>query len=256
MARQLCSVHHFAPLKRFGPRAGLIEARTISMFTAQHAHLKPKTVAALCSSLRSLLRHLCMQGHAREELRTHVPAGRVPRDSHIPAGWERKEVDKLLAVVDRTSPRGKRDRAILLLAARLGMRAGDIRNLRLEHLDWDAARIDFVQEKTRAPQCLPLTDEIGESRTPSSTGPATRRRGTSASTPRGSPARSSSRGGRAPTSCRSRGRRRSAQKSLETEWTLDRIKETTEVQRTDEKLKRAPSAARSRRRITGRSPSR
>jgi len=53
-----------------------------------------------------------------------------------------------------------------------------------------------------------------------------------------------------------RPKKKSAQKSLETEWTLDRIKETTEVQRTDEKLKRAPSAARSRRRITGRSPSR
>jgi len=139
-----------------------IDASTISMFIAQHAHFKPKTVAAVCSSLRSFLRHLCMQGQVREELRAHVPTVRVPRDSHIPAGWKQEEVDKLLEVVDRTSPRGKRDHAILLLAARLGMRAGDVRNLRLEHLHWDAARIDFVQEKTRVPQCLPMTDEIGE----------------------------------------------------------------------------------------------
>jgi integrase len=70
-------------------------------------------------------------------------------------------VESLLSTVDRSSPVGKRDYAILLLAARLGMRSGDIRNLRLENLDWENATMEFVQEKTRAPQRLPLSEEVG-----------------------------------------------------------------------------------------------
>ncbi len=63
---------------------------------------------------------------------------------------------------DRSSPRGKRDYAILLLACRLGLRLGDIRALRLENLNWEAATIEIIQSKTRTPLRLPLTEEVGE----------------------------------------------------------------------------------------------
>lgn len=52
---------------------------------------------------------------------------RVPRDATIPSVWEPELVVRLLKVVDRSSPRGKRDYAILLLACRLGLRLGDNR---------------------------------------------------------------------------------------------------------------------------------
>jgi integrase len=76
--------------------------------------------------------------------------------------WEPELVERLLKVVDRSSPRGKRDYAILLLASRLGLRLGDIRTLRLDDLKWDTAAIEIMQSKTRAPLCLPLTEEVGE----------------------------------------------------------------------------------------------
>jgi len=67
----------------------------------------------------------------------------------------------LLVAIDRGSPVGKRDYAIVLLAVRLGMRVGDIRDLRLEDLRWTEARIERVQTKTGVPVVLPLTEEIG-----------------------------------------------------------------------------------------------
>jgi integrase len=86
---------------------------------------------------------------------------RVPRDASIPSVWEPELVARLLEVVDRSSPKGKRDYAILLLAYRLGLRVGDIRTLTLDNLDWEAEVIGITQSKTGAPLQLPLTAEVG-----------------------------------------------------------------------------------------------
>jgi integrase len=67
----------------------------------------------------------------------------------------------LLAAVDRSSPKGKRDYAMLLLACRLGLRVSDIRTLRLEHLHWHVAELRLTQSKTEVPLTLPLSEEVG-----------------------------------------------------------------------------------------------
>jgi len=69
---------------------------------------------------------------------------------------------QLLSAVDRSSAKGKRDYAILLLACRLGLRAGDIRTLKLDNLHWAESTIEITQAKTGAPLTLPLTNEVGE----------------------------------------------------------------------------------------------
>jgi integrase len=125
------------------------------------SHLKPATLAITASSLRSFLRYLCMKGEVSGDFVEHVPKVRVPRDARIPSVWDPKDVDVVLAAVERSSPVGKRDYAILLLAARLGMRASDIRTLRLEHIHWGQARIEMTQSKGGAPLVLPLAEEIG-----------------------------------------------------------------------------------------------
>src|SRR6516225_5405273 len=58
--------------------------------------------------------------------------------------------------------KGKRDYAILLLACRLGLRAGDIRTLKLDNLRWAESTIEITQAKTGAALILPLTNEVGE----------------------------------------------------------------------------------------------
>jgi len=138
-----------------------IQRPVLSGFLFSRAHLKPATLARLISSIRSFLRYLCMRGEVPSDLVKQMPKVRVGRDERIPSTWKSEDVDALLAAVDRTSPQGKRDYAILLLAARLGIRVSDIRNLCFEHLLWDQARIEMRQTKSGEPLSLPLSEEIG-----------------------------------------------------------------------------------------------
>ena len=125
-----------------------IQATHISDFLRSQVHLRPKTVAVIVSDLRSLLRFLCMQGILSDDLSVHVPQVRVARDGRLPSVWSGADVEALLAAVDRASPKGKRDYAILLLACRLGLRVSDIRGLCLENLHWREDRIEMTQTKT------------------------------------------------------------------------------------------------------------
>jgi len=138
-----------------------IQASTLSRFVISCAHLKPATLARLVSSIRSFLRYLHMTGSVGNDMVEQVPKIRVRWGEKIPSVWKSEDVDALLAAVDRSSPCGKRDYAILLLAVRLGIRVSDIRNLRFENLLWEQARIEINQVKSSEPLTLPLTEEIG-----------------------------------------------------------------------------------------------
>jgi site-specific recombinase XerD len=124
--------------------------------------LEPKTVARIVSDMRSFLRFLTMRGILQKDLSGELPKIRVPQDAKIPSVWEQELVVRLLEAVDRSSAKGKRDYAILLLACRLGMRVGDIRTLKLEQIHWDDSTIEVTQSKTGTPLRLPLTNEVGE----------------------------------------------------------------------------------------------
>jgi integrase len=139
-----------------------IDVETVSSFVTSLSHLMPRTLATMVSDLRSFLRYLAMEGVLPASLVERIPRIRVRKDQSIPDVWRVEDVAALLAAIDRGSPIGKRDYAIVLLAARLGMRVGDIRDLRLEDLRWDEARIERPQSKTGVPVVLPLTEEIGE----------------------------------------------------------------------------------------------
>ncbi|MDA2923277.1 site-specific integrase [Acidobacteria bacterium AH-259-L09] len=139
-----------------------IQALDLSEFVSARGHLKPHTVSRIVSDVRSFLRFLTMRGILQKDLSVELPTIRVPRDASIPSVWDHELIVKLLAAIDRSSPKGKRDYAILLLAGRLGLRAGDIRTLKLDHLHWEDSRIEITQSKTATPLSLPLTEEVGE----------------------------------------------------------------------------------------------
>ena len=139
-----------------------IQALDVSEFVSCRDHLQPKTVARIVSDVRCFLRFLTMRGILRKDLSGELPKIRVPRDATIPSVWDHELIVRLLGAVDRSSAKGKRDYAILLLACRLGLRAGDIRTLKLGHLHWEESTIEITQSKTGRPLSLPLTNEVGE----------------------------------------------------------------------------------------------
>lgn len=79
----------------------------------------------------------------------------------LPSVYDAEEIAVVEKAIDRTSPIGKRDYAMLLLASRLGLRASDIADLEFSSLDWRKNRIVLTQTKTKIPIELPLTNDVG-----------------------------------------------------------------------------------------------
>jgi integrase/recombinase XerD len=121
---------------------------------------RPGTVALAASALRSFFRFLRAAGLRGDRLEDAVPM--VPRRSaglvrHLAPG----HLEQLIASLDSSSPRGLRDRAIILCVARLGLRASEVVQLRLEDLDWRSAVVRVRARKTGHGALLPLTAQVG-----------------------------------------------------------------------------------------------
>ncbi len=164
MQKTLCDYEQYARTRRYLRPTTLrakIRPEDITSFVVSRTRLGARATSTTLSFVRAFLRFLLLRGILQTDLTPALPPVRVPPDATIPSVWDPELVEKLLKFVDRSSPTGKRDYAILLLAARLGMRLADIRALTLDDLKWDTAAIEITQSKTRAPLCLPMTDEVG-----------------------------------------------------------------------------------------------
>jgi len=73
-----------------------------------------------------------------------------------------KEIEKILASIDRKTDIGKRNYAILLIIARFGLRAGDVCSLRFGNILWETNTISLIQEKTKQKLTLPISINIGQ----------------------------------------------------------------------------------------------
>ena len=91
-----------------------------------------------------------------------IPRPRQYRFVNLPDVLSHSDVDGILTSVDRSTPLGHRDYAILLLAARYGLRPCDIRDLTLDEINWRGERIDIRQVKTGRPLALPLLPDVAE----------------------------------------------------------------------------------------------
>ena len=121
---------------------------------------RPRTVALAASALRSFFRFLRAEGLREDRLEDAVPM--VPhRPSALIRHLNSGTFEELIASLDTTSPRGLRDRAIILCMARLGLRASEVVQLRLEDLDWRSAVVRVRARKTGHGALLPLTAEVG-----------------------------------------------------------------------------------------------
>ena len=115
----------------------------------------------LACGLRPLLRYLHVAGVISTALRWAVPPAAQLRDRSLPRGLDAATVARLLASCDRRRTVGRRDYAILLLMARLGLRAGEVAGLELGDLDWRSGEI-VVHGKGSREDRLPLPVDVGE----------------------------------------------------------------------------------------------
>jgi site-specific recombinase XerD len=113
------------------------------------------------TALRLFIRFLITEGKCAAGLDGAIPHIAQWRLSSLPRYLQEEDVERIIASCDLTTPVGKRDRAILLLLARLALRAGDIVQLRLTDIDWKDAWL-CVSGKGRRETQLPLTQEVGQ----------------------------------------------------------------------------------------------
>jgi site-specific recombinase XerD len=112
-------------------------------------------------ALRSVLRFLFLRGETPRDLSSAVPMVRTYRQSTVPAVLSAEEVQRVLATPDRATVRGRRDAAILLLLARLGLRASEIVFLELGDLHWRAGEI-VIRGKGPQRDHVPLLADVGD----------------------------------------------------------------------------------------------
>jgi len=158
------SIYRFelrAFLTELGEDPHLYDARNLRQFVLAKSRRSgwASTRKSICA-IRMFLRFLIAQGTCPASLYASVPSFAHWRLSTLPRYLQPDQVEKIIASADLKTPTGNRNRAILLLLARLGLRAGDIVRLRFSDLDWKEGMIR-VSGKGRRETVLPLTQEVG-----------------------------------------------------------------------------------------------
>ena len=119
------------------------------------------TIEKMTTSLRAFLRYLAVAGRCQAGLDGAVPAYAHWQLADMPRYLSTEQVDRLIAACDGDAGARRRDRAILLLLARLGLRAGDVAQLRLTDIEWQTGSLR-VCGKSRYEVRLPLPQEVGD----------------------------------------------------------------------------------------------
>jgi site-specific recombinase XerD len=149
-------------LETFSGDASRITAGTLRAFFME----RTKTFSAgyasnVANAIRVFARYLVAEGISPPGLDKALPPMADWRDRSLPRFLHSSDIERVIAACDCSTKEGLRDRAIVLLLVRLGLRASDVLRLRLQDLDWNDASIR-VCGKGRREARLPLTQEVGD----------------------------------------------------------------------------------------------
>jgi len=137
-----------------------VEPGHIQSFLSDISKSQAKSMDHVISSLRKMDRYLIDSGVPGLPYAGLLMAPRA-REGRIYPCMSPDDMNSIIGAVDRSTLIGKRDYAILLLAAACGIRTGDIANIKLSDIDWRTNEIRIIQGKTQAPLSLPLQKEVG-----------------------------------------------------------------------------------------------
>jgi site-specific recombinase XerD len=124
-------------------------------------HRRPVHMQQVCVGLRAFFRYLRFSGIIECDLAACVPRIAHWRLATLPRFLTRAQVQQVLAGCDQRTAIGRRNYAILLLLARLGLRAAEVQMLSLEDVDWRSGQL-LIRGKGRGPEPMPLPTDVGE----------------------------------------------------------------------------------------------
>ena len=149
-------------LQTLGDDPNRFTAAELQAFALNRAGRHGRSAANIVAkALRMFLRYLIATGQCSSYLLSTIPTFAHWRLSSMPRYLPVTDVERIIEACDSNTLLGARDRAILLLLARLALRAGDIVVLQLTDINWDEASLRFVGKGRRETR-LPLTQEIGD----------------------------------------------------------------------------------------------
>jgi integrase/recombinase XerD len=140
---------------------GLRAADIIDFVRRQSSAQSPKESKVMTTALRSFLQFARYQNYISFDLVAAVPTVALWSMASLPRSIPRDQIELVLSSCNRETATGRRDYAILLLLARLGLRAGEIVSLKLEDIDWQKGRISVNGKSGHRPH-LPLPADVGE----------------------------------------------------------------------------------------------
>jgi len=173
LARQTLKTHrtNLIPfLEHLGAEAlpghlGQLKAEQVQgFFLTSVEKKKARTISkTLQGVLRTFFRFCKKQGYIRHDLSQAIPSIRTPKLASTPRGLSDEDVQKILDQIDRKSPVGRRDFAIIQLLRTYGVRGGQVCALRLKDIQWSQSSIRFQASKGGKEVVEPLLPEVGES---------------------------------------------------------------------------------------------
>ena len=159
--------HHLRRFEDYLHRVELHELSNLtpellSNFVADRSSMLSKSSqSGLCVCLRVFLQYLKREGLISRDLSSCVESPRSYRYAHVPRSISWDEVGKTLEAVDRRTPTGRRDYAVLLLLSTYGLRGVEVAELKLEHIDWKRNRLLVPERKAGHCTAYPLSPVVG-----------------------------------------------------------------------------------------------
>ncbi len=146
-----------------GSALATVSPSDIATFVQRHARVgSPGRAQLMTTALRAMFRFLFQAGELAVDFSVAVPTVPDWRLATLPRSLAPEHVERLLAACDRETATGRRDHAILLLLARLGLRAGEVVALALDDLHWRTGEITIPGKKGLRHERFPLPADVGD----------------------------------------------------------------------------------------------
>lgn len=133
----------------------------VNIYLETLAGYSKNTISFTVSYLRQLMDFAFQNGYHSQNFAIALPHIKYSQSAHLPAVFTPDEIERILKNIDTNSPIGKRNYAIILLLARLGIRISDVLKLQFNSIDWERKRIYIQQQKTGTAIELPLLEDVG-----------------------------------------------------------------------------------------------